>query len=234
MNFKFLVSCLFVSMVQIVVAFAPKTLKTHTSVGFSLTLPSNKPAQLLSPTVGVPSVQHLSSRETASSTVLFAGDNPFVQADLFVGMFAVMCGTTPYALQIVFKDLFNNLMFAGIYTDTTEGREAEIGFKTRFATLALLLTLLTFVDIYFYPERTFDVVLKQQYVVWAIFYTDATLKIRREALSDPPVFAKDSRLFIQIWHIFVAALLWADVSESVTGNAIEQAIRGLIGADLIA
>ena len=86
----------------------------------------------------------------------------------------------------------------------------------------------------FNPERTLDVVLKQQYVVWAIFYTDATLKIRREALSDPPVFAGDSRLFIQIWHIFVAALLWADVSESVTGNAIEQAIRGLIGADLIA
>ena len=79
-------------------------------------------------------------------------------------------------------------MFSGIYTDTTEGQEAEIGFKTRFVTLALVITLLTFVDIYFYPERTLDVVLKQQYmIVWAIFYMDATFKIRREALSDPPV-----------------------------------------------
>ena len=96
MNFKsFLFFSLFSSTSQ-TVAFAPQTSKTQTSVGSALTLPGiNKPSQLMIPTVGVSSAQHLGSRETTSSTALFAGENPFVQADLFVGIFAVMCGATP-------------------------------------------------------------------------------------------------------------------------------------------
>ena len=72
MNFKssFLFFSLFSSTSQ-TVAFAPQTSKTQTSVGSALTLPGmNKPSQLMIPTVGVSSAQHLGSRETTSSTAL--------------------------------------------------------------------------------------------------------------------------------------------------------------------
>ena len=49
------------------------------------------------------------------------------------------------------------------------------------------------------------------------------IKIRAEATSEPPVFS-GNRLGVQLWHVLVAIVLWADVSESFTGNLIEKTL----------
>ena len=229
MNLKILNLLLFASTAPTVVAFAPpQRLASVTTAAPSISSGRQSHPVPLAPRLGP------QQRETTATTLFAGPDNPFVQADLFVGMFAVLMGATPYALQIFLPKQLNNWLFSAVYEDTTEGRAAEIGFKTRFATLGMVITLLSFVDIYYFAERDVSVVLRQQYIAWAVFYVSATLKIRREALADPPVFAKDSRVGIQAWHIFVAVLLWADVSESYTGHAIETFVRRVVGAELIA
>jgi len=143
-------------------------------------------------------------------------------------MIAAAC--TPYVLGTtkLLKDFFNESFFLPIYNDDTAGREAEIGWKVRYATLGLALTTLMFLEVFVKAESDPVQILRDSYIAWAVFYTEATLKIRREATSDPPVLANPKgRAGIQIWHCLVVLVLWADVSESVTGNAITNFIKNV-------
>ena len=170
------------------------------------------------------------SPTTGTSTTLYVAD--WVKdSDLFVGMFTIACASTPYALQLVLPKVLNTKFFLPIYTDTIAGREAEIGWKTRFATLGFVCTVLTFKTFYFGDQMSTDQVLRDQYLAWAIFYADAAYNIYKQARMDPPVYAKDTRFGIQLWHVLVTVVLWANASESYTGHAISNAVANLIGAN---
>ena len=174
-------------------------------------------------------IKFTTTRTTSTSTTLYAADWVH-DSDLFVGMFTITCASTPYVLQLILPNLLNTKFFLPVYTDTIAGREAEIGWKTRFATLGFFCTLMTFKTYYLGDMMSTDQVLRDQYIAWAIFYADATYTIFKQARTDPPVYAKDSRFGIQSWHVFVTVVLWADVSESYTGHAISNTIRNIIGA----
>ena len=170
------------------------------------------------------------SRTTGTSTTLYVAD--WVKdSDLFVGMFTIACASTPYALQLVLPKVLNTKFFLPIYTDTIAGREAEIGWKTRFATLGFVCTVLTFKTFFFGDQMSTDQVLRDQYLAWAIFYANATYMIYKQANMDPPVYAKETRFGIQLWHVLVTVVLWANASESYTGHAISNAVANLIGAN---
>ncbi len=75
-------------------------------------------------------------------------------------------------------------------------------------------------------------ILRDSYIVWAIFYTEATRKMCVEANSDPLIFSSSEfvdRFGMQLVHILVLAttLLWADVPGTHTGNAITNFIGDL-------
>ena len=75
-------------------------------------------------------------------------------------------------------------------------------------------------------KSSFGRMLRDSYVAWAMFYTEAVRKIRAEAQAN--ILRKpDKRAGIQLWHLFVVLVLWADVSETVTGNAITNFLQGL-------
>jgi hypothetical protein len=202
---------LFALMAQTSVAFAPLSTTVHSATSQVLKHPATTTAW---------SHDTPSSFKTSSTTALSAGPDP----DLIVGFGTIAAACTPYFLGVIFKDFFNDSFFIPTYEDDEAGRIAEIGWKVRYATLGLALTTLTFLEVYLFPENDPARILRDSYVLWAIFYTDATLKIRREAEADPPVFS-GNRLGVQAWHLTVVAILWADVSESVTGNAITNFIK---------
>lgn len=165
---------------------------------------------------------------TTTTTALSAAYS--ADPDLVVGFGIICAAVTPYVLAIPFKDFFNKNMFVPVYEDDELGRLAEIGWKVRYATLGLALTILAFSEVYIMDVPDPVKILKDSYVLWAIFYTDATLKIYREANSDPLIFRSGElkdRLFTQGWHLFVVLVLWADVSETYTGNAITNFIKGV-------
>jgi len=145
---------------------------------------------------------------------------------LAVGFIILACAETPYALAIPFPSFFNTIMFLPTYRDDELGRLAEIAWKVRYATLGLALTALSFFEV-MSGESDPSQILKDSYILWAIFYTDAALKVRKEATAEPPTFT-GPRVAPQAWHIFVAVVLWADVSESYTGNAISNFIETIV------
>ncbi|KAI2492642.1 hypothetical protein MHU86_21918 [Fragilaria crotonensis] len=102
--------------------------------------------------------------------------------------------------------------------DNEDGREAEIGWKVRYATLALLLTSLTAGEVLFFPDRGSVAILRDSYLLWAVFYTEATRKIRWEAKNH--ILKVKNRFGIQLWHSIVVIILWADVSASPTATFI--------------
>lgn len=142
-------------------------------------------------------------------------------ADLVVGYVTIAAACTPYVLGVIFPDFFEDKFFLPIYKNNEEGRAAEIGWKVRYAALGLALTTLIASEVIFFQERRAADILRDSYVAWALFYTEATRKIRSEAksgvLKDP-----EDRAGIQLWHSFVVLVLWADVSETATGNAITK------------
>jgi len=144
-------------------------------------------------------------------------------SQLTVGFVTIVAACTPYVLGVLFPKFFNNSFFLPVYKEDDAGRIAEIGWKVRYASLGLALTTLVFLEAYVDPAKDIMNVLKDSYIVWAIFYTEATRKIRAEATSEPPVF-DGNRLAVQLWHILVVIVLWADVSESFTGNYIENSL----------
>lgn len=142
--------------------------------------------------------------------------------DLIVGFGTIAAAaSTPYVFGVFFPDFFNDSFFLPVYAEDDTGRIAEIGWKVRYASLGLALTTLAFLEIYLNPENDVVGILRDSYILWAIFYTEATRKIRSEATSDPPILENPSgRLGVQLWHLTVVLILWADVSETYTGNAI--------------
>mmetsp|Transcript_1057 Transcript_1057/g.1847 ORF Transcript_1057/g.1847 Transcript_1057/m.1847 type:complete len:208 (+) Transcript_1057:249-872(+) len=141
--------------------------------------------------------------------------------DLVVGFVMIAMACTPYILGTVSSSALG--LFAPLYNDNEEGKLAEIGWKVRYATLGLALTTLAFVEVYF-ADNDAAQILRDSYIVWAIFYTEATRKIRSEAMDD---ILQGDRLFIQLWHVLVVIVLWADVSESYTGQAITNFLKNI-------
>jgi len=170
-----------------------------------------------------PLAHDITSASTRKSATALSSGAPDV--DLVVGFGIIAAASTPY----VFGAFTNRLgFFLPIYAEDDSGRVAEIGWKVRYATLGIALTTLVFLEVYYHPENDVAKVLRDSYVLWAIFYTEATRKIRAEATSDSPILSEPSfggRLGIQLWHLFVVLVLWADVSESYTGNAITNFIK---------
>ncbi|GFH55612.1 hypothetical protein CTEN210_12088 [Chaetoceros tenuissimus] len=142
---------------------------------------------------------------------------------LTVGFVTIVAACTPYVLGVIFPKFFNKSFFLPVYEEDDAGRVAEIGWKVRYASLGLALTTLLFLEVYVNPTKDITSVLKDSYITWAIFYAEATRKIRSEATSEPPVFS-GNRLGVQLWHVLVTIVLWADVSESFTGNFIETSL----------
>lgn len=167
--------------------------------------------------------------QQASSCVQLAGSGTALTAasnadlDLVLGFGVIAAACTPYVCGIVYPDFFEEYFFLPIYNEDEDGRAAEIGWKVRYAALGLSLTLLAFLEVKYFPEHDPTRILRDSYVLWALFYTEATRKIRVEAKANV-LRNPDKRFGIQLWHSIVVILLWADVSESVTGNAIEKIV----------
>jgi len=154
-------------------------------------------------------------------------------SDLFVGQFAAFMGASPYMLQVLFPEPLNKYFFLPEYIDSTDGRAAEIKWKSRYATLAFVVTFLHFADYNGLVGTEPNAALRLTYLAWTIFYTDATLLIFKQARTEPPTFTGKSRLLIQAWHITVAALLWASASETYTGHAIVNFVRNVNGLESV-
>ena len=127
--------------------------------------------------------------------------------DLLVGFITIVAACTPYFLALIFPNFVNEEFFLPVYEDTEEGREAEIGWKVRYATLGLLLTSLTAGEVLFFPDRGSRPILRDSYWLWALFYTEATRKIRWEAKHG--ILKVKNRFGIQLWHSIVVIVLWA-------------------------
>ena len=97
---------------------------------------------------------------------------------LSFGFLVLACAVSPYALAIPFPAFFENSFFLPTYSASKAGRRAEIGWKVRYATLGFALTALTFLEVISGrsdPEQ----ILRDSYILWAIFYTDAALKVNK-------------------------------------------------------
>lgn len=64
-----------------------------------------------------------------------------------------------------------------------------------------------------------------------IQYIFAAILIREQALAEPPILKVENRLGIQVWHILVAVLLWASISETYTAGAIRQCFTDIFTLD---
>ena len=172
---------------------------------------STKPAALR------PSSSPLEQRfQERSSTACSLVIDPLIEAldtmppdfDLAFGMFVIFMAVTPYAIGLFFpRFLFKNF-FLPVYGDNDEaGRRAEIYWKLMYATLGLALTAVGFTETILEDFDAFRA-LRDSYVVWALFYIAAIIKIRYEADKE---IIQENRLGIQLWHSFVVIALLIDV-----------------------
>ena len=97
--------------------------------------------------------------------------------DLAVGFVTIAAACTPYVLGTIFPTFFNDGFFLPVYKADDTGRVAEIGWKVRYATLGLALTTLAFYEVYFADKQDAAGILRDSYVLWAIFYAEATRKV---------------------------------------------------------
>lgn len=97
---------------------------------------------------------------------------------LTVGFVTIVAACTPYVLGVIFPKFFNKSFFLPVYEEDDAGRVAEIGWKVRYASLGLALTTLLFLEVYVNPTKDIASVLKDSYIAWAIFYAEATRKVR--------------------------------------------------------
>jgi len=220
---------------QIASAFAPSQSRTSL-LGAGAILPGMNNAPDNS-NIGV--LNNLRSPSSSSSMSIKPGTATslnvaqWVQdADLFVGMFTAFCGTSPYVAQIFFPEVLNDVFFLPQYEDSIRGREAEIAWKTRFAALAFVITAWGFWD-HNFAQVGEDTALRHTFIAWAIFYTDATYNVRKQANAEGgPVFIRD-RFGVQAFHLICATLFWASASESYTGHTITSFIRSLLGLETV-
>jgi predicted membrane protein len=143
-------------------------------------------------------------------------------ADLIVGFATIVAACTPYVLGVFLPKEMSGF-FSPIYKDNKAGRDAEIGWKVRYAALALALTVLIAAEVLWDPQQDIVDTLRDCYVVWGIFYTEATRKIRSEAKQG--ILAVKSRFGIQLWHSLVVIILWADVSTSPFAERITSFLK---------
>ena len=141
-------------------AFAPIRTPMTPAAKSNIPAPVFKSPEL--PTLGGP-----------SSTSLSMGSSDL---DLVVGFVTIAAACTPYVLGTIFPTFFNDGFFLPVYNADESGRVAEIGWKVRYATLGLALTTLTFLEVY-YGDKEAVGVLRDSYILWAIFYTEATRKV---------------------------------------------------------
>ena len=125
------------------------------------------------PTPAVFKSPELTNLGDHSSTSLSMGSS---DPDLVVGFVTIAMACTPYVLGTIFPTFFNDGFFLPVYNADESGRVAEIGWKVRYATLGLALTTLTFLEVY-YGDKEAVGVLRDSYILWAIFYTEATRKV---------------------------------------------------------
>lgn len=157
---------------------------------------------------------------TGTSLAAFGDTTP--DADLVVGFATIVAACTPYVVGVFLPKAVAGL-FSPIYKDNKAGRDAEIGWKVRYAALGLALTILVAAEVLWDPEQDIVDTLRDCYVVWGIFYTEATRKIRSEAKQG--ILALDNRFGIQLWHSLVVIILWADVTTSPIGDRITDFVK---------
>jgi len=150
--------------------------------------------------------------------------------DIVVGMFTVFCATSPYILGTVFPTLMNKFVFLGVYKpasqlkeegkEPTLSRSAEITWKCMFSAVGFFLTLLPFAQAYGLNTYSGADVLRDQFVVWAVFYILATGKLWYEGTVKD--ILAGGRLGAQLWHITVASILLYSVSTGPTAPIITR------------
>merc|ERR1719330_718193 len=106
-----------------------------------------------------------------------------------------------------------NRFFMKIYGENDKGgRAAENNWKKMYATLGLTLTS---IQLYSYlGEISIEEALRNNYVVWTLFYIAATLKLAVEKRQNLIAY---NYLSSQLWHLVVATGLIADLLISPKG-----------------
>ena len=142
--------------------------------------------------------------------LLVALENLPKDFDLSFGAAVIAMAMTPYVAGLVLPNFLHEKFFIDIYRDdikeSNEVRDAEMYWKLMFAALGLGTITYIFIDAANGAAAT--QALRSTYIIWALFYLSATLKIykERELL--------EKRGFIQAWHLFVAVALFMDVGMS--------------------
>ena len=138
-----------------------------------------------------------------------AGTFSVVQQEaLVVGYLMLLAAVSPYVLGLFFPEALNEQFFLPIYKNDEDGRKAEIYWKLMYATLGILLTTVAVVEV-FTTDVSAAQLLRDTYLLWALFYTAATAKIRIEATRFDIIDV--NRFFIQLWHSIVVLVMWASV-----------------------
>ena len=127
--------------------------------------------------------------------------------DLGLGVAVIAAAMTPYVLGLFLPNILKEKFFVNIYRDdrkeTDEVRDAEIYWKLMFATLGL--GNITYIFIAAINRSDITQVLRDCYILWALFYLSATWKVRKER------HLLEKRGFIQAWHLLVSLALLVDV-----------------------
>eukprot|EP00553_Chaetoceros_curvisetus_P007133 CAMPEP_0204612310 /NCGR_PEP_ID=MMETSP0717-20131115/397_1 /ASSEMBLY_ACC=CAM_ASM_000666 /TAXON_ID=230516 /ORGANISM="Chaetoceros curvisetus" /LENGTH=188 /DNA_ID=CAMNT_0051624331 /DNA_START=380 /DNA_END=949 /DNA_ORIENTATION=- len=157
----------------------------------------------------------------------------YAEGSLAFGYAIITCAVLPYFLQILFPKLLNKTFFMPVYRqDKDEAvQKAEIGWKTRYSTLAFALTTLNVFEVLVVPPEVLSPakVLRDSYFLWIIFYLEATRKIRAEA--EQGLLAKN-RLGSQVWHLTVVALL-AVTLLAKEGNIFNTLINTIVNNKIV-
>jgi hypothetical protein len=154
----------------------------------------------------------------------------YAEGSLVFGYAVIAMAVLPYCLQILFPKLLNNFFFMAVYRQDKpdEVQKAEIGWKTRYSTLAFALTTLNVFEVLVVPPEilTPAKVLRDSYFIWIIYYLEATRKIRAECKQG--LLAKN-RLSSQVWHLTVVALL-AVTLLAKEGNIFNTIINTIVSS----
>jgi len=155
--------------------------------------------------------------------------------DIFVGTFVVFCATSPYVLGVVFPETMYKLMFKHVYKDeaTLEAQgiaidlpdRAEITWKNMYSSVGFFITLAAFQEANTPIRPDVTGVLRDTFLIWAIFYVLATIKLRKEDVVLKIV--EGNRLPAQAWHITVATLLLFCVFTGPKAPLIEQVLSAI-------
>jgi hypothetical protein len=111
-----------------------------------------------------------------------------------------LCRVDALLVEPPLSKLDDQEFLLAVYKDDAGGRRAEIYWKLMYATLGLALTSLNYFEVVSFKIR-------DSFLLWSVFYTAAAVKIRIEAVRLDII--AENRLFIQLWHSFVAVTMAA-------------------------